>query len=178
MSKTLIAVCLVLVLVAIVLPALASTDSARTPSSAVMAASTVQAIGITNGVNVANPAENVPFNHWAYDDAQKLVDQGITIGYPDGMFRGNRAMTRYERATPNDAALKIWGATRTAIAQNEPKGLKGYGAMTEAVTPAKKALAAGAGSVGLAGQHSGVNVATVVCLVLTRRNAGNYHLLV
>jgi len=46
----------------------------------------------------SNPAETVPFDHWAYDAVQKLVDQGIIIGYPDGTFRGNRAMTRYEFA--------------------------------------------------------------------------------
>jgi len=46
----------------------------------------------------ANPAQTVPFDHWAYDAVQELVDQGIIIGYPDGSFKGNRAMTRYEFA--------------------------------------------------------------------------------
>ncbi len=46
----------------------------------------------------SNPAQTVPFDHWAYDAVQQLVDMGIIIGYPDGTFRGNRAMTRYEFA--------------------------------------------------------------------------------
>jgi len=46
----------------------------------------------------ANPAETVPFDHWAYDAVQQLVDKGVIIGYPDGTFRGDRAMTRYEFA--------------------------------------------------------------------------------
>ena len=45
-----------------------------------------------------NPAQTVPFDHWAYDAVQQLVDMGIIIGYPDGTFRGNRVMTRYEFA--------------------------------------------------------------------------------
>jgi len=45
-----------------------------------------------------SPAQTVPFDHWAYDAVQQLVDMGIIIGYPDGTFRGNRAMTRYEFA--------------------------------------------------------------------------------
>jgi len=46
----------------------------------------------------ANPAQTVPFDHWAYDAVQQLVDKGIIIGYPDGTFKGDRAMTRYEFA--------------------------------------------------------------------------------
>jgi len=45
-----------------------------------------------------SPADTVPFEHWAYDAVQQLVDAGIIIGYPDGTFRGDRAMTRYEFA--------------------------------------------------------------------------------
>jgi len=54
-----------------------------------------------------NPAETVPFDHWAYDAVQKLVDQGIIIGYPDGTFRGNRAMTRYEFAMAISRLLDV-----------------------------------------------------------------------
>jgi len=56
-----------------------------------------------------NPAETVPFDHWAYDAVQKLVDQGIIIGYPDGTFRGNRAMTRYEFAMAISRLLDVIG---------------------------------------------------------------------
>ena len=46
----------------------------------------------------ASPTDDVPFDHWAYDAVQTLVDKGIIIGYPDGLFHGDRAMTRYEFA--------------------------------------------------------------------------------
>ncbi|HJN16181.1 MAG TPA: S-layer homology domain-containing protein, partial [Armatimonadota bacterium] len=47
----------------------------------------------------SSPAETVPFDHWAYDAVQKLVDEGIIIGYPKTHeFKGDRAMTRYEFA--------------------------------------------------------------------------------
>lgn len=46
----------------------------------------------------ANPAQTVPFDHWAYDAVNTLVQKGIIIGYPDGTFKGDRAMTRYEFA--------------------------------------------------------------------------------
>jgi hypothetical protein len=41
---------------------------------------------------------DVPFDHWAYDAVQKLVEKGIIVGYPDRTFKGDRAMTRYEFA--------------------------------------------------------------------------------
>ncbi len=46
----------------------------------------------------ANPFVDVPLNHWAYDAVQSLAAKGIIIGYPDGTFGGNRALTRYEFA--------------------------------------------------------------------------------
>jgi hypothetical protein len=46
----------------------------------------------------ANPFVDVPLNHWAYDAVQSLAAKGIIVGYPDGTFGGNRALTRYEFA--------------------------------------------------------------------------------
>ncbi len=38
-------------------------------------------------------------NHWAYRSIKKLVeDYGVLGGFPDGTFRGNRNLTRYEAA--------------------------------------------------------------------------------
>ena len=47
----------------------------------------------------ANPFSDVPMNHWAYDAVEQLSAKGILEGYPNGTFKGNRAMTRYEIAT-------------------------------------------------------------------------------
>ncbi|WP_337617452.1 ESPR-type extended signal peptide-containing protein [Acidaminococcus timonensis] len=41
---------------------------------------------------------DVPKNHWAYDYVTKLAQAGLLEGYPDGEFKGNRMMTRYEFA--------------------------------------------------------------------------------
>ncbi|MEN6400452.1 MAG: S-layer homology domain-containing protein [Armatimonadia bacterium] len=46
----------------------------------------------------ARPQETVPFEHWAYDACQQLSGYGIIIGYPDGTWRGDRPLTRYEFA--------------------------------------------------------------------------------
>jgi hypothetical protein len=44
------------------------------------------------------PLSDVPANSWAYDAVNQLVKDGLIIGYPDGTFKGNRPMTRYEAA--------------------------------------------------------------------------------
>ena len=44
----------------------------------------------------ANPFEDVPKNHWAYDSVEKLASAGVIEGYGDGTFLGNRNITRYE----------------------------------------------------------------------------------
>jgi hypothetical protein len=47
---------------------------------------------------VAQPFADVPTNHWAYDAIAELAAKGLVEGYPDGTFKGDRAMTRYEMA--------------------------------------------------------------------------------
>ncbi len=41
---------------------------------------------------------DVPTGHWAYDAITELTQDGIIKGYPDGTFKGNRNLTRYEFA--------------------------------------------------------------------------------
>ena len=54
---------------------------------------------------------DTPENHWAYDYVATLAGNGLLEGYPDGNFRGDRALTRYEvaailyRAMMNGAQL-------------------------------------------------------------------------
>ena len=67
-------------------------------------------------VAAANPFSDVPAKHWAYDSVMKLEKAGIVEGFPDGTFRGQQNMTRYEmaqiiaramaRVDKADAALK------------------------------------------------------------------------
>ena len=49
---------------------------------------------------------DVPENHWAYEYVSTLAGNGILEGYPDGMFSGDRTMTRYEFAAMFYRALK------------------------------------------------------------------------
>ena len=58
------------------------------------------AAALTAGVSAyaANPFSDVSTNDWAYQAVADLSDQGVVIGYPDGTFRGERNITRYELA--------------------------------------------------------------------------------
>lgn len=41
---------------------------------------------------------DVPENHWAYEAVAAMAKGGLVKGYPDGEFKGDRTMTRYEFA--------------------------------------------------------------------------------
>lgn len=49
---------------------------------------------------------DVPENHWAYTYVKTLADKGYLKGYPDGEFKGDRALTRYEYAAIIYCALQ------------------------------------------------------------------------
>ena len=58
-----------------------------------------QIIGQMAGQPVRNVAfPDVPKDHWAYSYVKSLADRGLLEGYPDGEFKGDRTMTRYEFA--------------------------------------------------------------------------------
>ena len=42
--------------------------------------------------------QDVPMDHWAYQSVQTLAETGLVEGYPDGTFRGQQPLTRYEFA--------------------------------------------------------------------------------
>jgi hypothetical protein len=50
---------------------------------------------------------DVPMNSWAYDAVSQLSSQGVISGYPDGTFKGNQPMTRYEMASIVARALAV-----------------------------------------------------------------------
>ena len=55
------------------------------------------------GQMAGQPVRNVAFpdvlkEHWAYSYVKSLADRGLLEGYPDGEFKGDRSMTRYEFA--------------------------------------------------------------------------------
>ena len=55
---------------------------------------------LTAGVSAyaANPFSDVTPNDWAYQAVVDLSEQGVVEGYPDGTFKGERNITRYEMA--------------------------------------------------------------------------------
>ena len=55
---------------------------------------------LTAGVSAyaANPFSDVTADDWAYQAVSDLSAQGVVEGYPDGTFKGERNMTRYELA--------------------------------------------------------------------------------
>ncbi len=55
----------------------------------------------------ANPFMDVPMNSWAYDAISQLSAVGVVSGYPDGTFKGNQPMTRYEMASIVARALAV-----------------------------------------------------------------------
>ena len=56
------------------------------------------ALGVSATAFAANPFSDVPAGHWAYGSVSKLAAAGIVDGYPDGTFKGDNLMTRYEMA--------------------------------------------------------------------------------
>ncbi|HOB89640.1 MAG TPA: S-layer homology domain-containing protein, partial [Bacillota bacterium] len=44
----------------------------------------------------AGPFADVPENHWAYEAVKQLAAYGLVIGFPDGEYKGNEPMTRYQ----------------------------------------------------------------------------------
>jgi len=65
---------------------------------------------------------DVPAGHWAQEAVEAITARGIIVGFPDGTFRGNENLTRYQ------AALIIYRLLQQLEAE------KGKGPTTEAVT--------------------------------------------
>ncbi len=57
-------------------------------------------------INSVSQLSDVQPTDWAFQALQSLVERyGVIAGYPDGTFRGNRALTRYEFAAGLNAAV-------------------------------------------------------------------------
>ena len=98
--------------------------------------------------------DDVPFDHWAYDACDMLAEEGIIVGYPDGTFKGNRALTRYEFAI---ALARLLEWTNRQVAEGQvaapdvagssgppgPEGERGPVGPTGPQGPAPEAVAQG-----------------------------------
>lgn len=58
---------------------------------------------------VALKFKDVPDTHWAADYVYNLVNRGIITGFPDGTYRGNMSVTRYQAAVMLDKLAKSIG---------------------------------------------------------------------
>ncbi|OLP17343.1 hypothetical protein BST81_16195 [Leptolyngbya sp. 'hensonii'] len=57
-------------------------------------------------INSVSQLSDVQPTDWAFQALQSLVERyGCVVGYPDGSYRGNRAMTRYEFAAGLNACM-------------------------------------------------------------------------
>ena len=62
---------------------------------AILAATAV--LGVTSAL-AAHPFSDVTAQDWAYQAVERLAAEGVIQGYPDGTFKGQRNITRYEMA--------------------------------------------------------------------------------
>jgi hypothetical protein len=84
------------------LAALAMVEPARANDSPVAPDGLVQAEDQT----LVMPFTDVPADHWAYQALLNLAGvYGCVSGYPDGTFRGENTVTRFEFAAGMDACL-------------------------------------------------------------------------
>lgn len=63
--------------------------------AAVFAATAV--LGVTTAF-ANNPFSDVSYDSWAYQAVSQLAEAGIVNGYPDGTFKGQNNITRFEMA--------------------------------------------------------------------------------
>jgi chromosome segregation ATPase len=68
---------------------------------------TVVALVVAVGVFASGMFPDVPEKHWAYEYVKHLKDKGIVIGYPDGTFKGDRNITRYEEAAMISRLIRL-----------------------------------------------------------------------
>ena len=64
----------------------------------ILAMAAVAALAAGASAYAANPFSDVSTSDWAYQAVSDLSDQGIVEGYPDGTFKGQTNITRYEMA--------------------------------------------------------------------------------
>jgi hypothetical protein len=82
------------------IPAAADTTPAVTAPAPAAAS-----VDVAQSSDASDSFADVPTTHWAYQAVEELADDGYIKGYPDGTFKGNRPLTRYEMAALVERAL-------------------------------------------------------------------------
>src|SRR5580704_19793634 len=73
---------------------------------------------------LATPFSDVPANHWAYQYIQSLAADGIIDGYPDGTFKGDRPLTRYEMAVVVARAVAKLQENQSGVSKDDLEKLQ------------------------------------------------------
>ena len=55
-------------------------------------------VGLSGTAAASNPFTDVDRDSWSYQSVSQLADDGLVVGYPDGTFKGDKNITRYELA--------------------------------------------------------------------------------
>jgi hypothetical protein len=110
------------------LPA-AAADSPGATAPAVTAVAAPAAVDVAQ--SDSDSFTDVPPNHWAYQAVQELAADGYIKGYPDGTFRGNRPLTRYEMAALTDRALS---AIKAALINGDDVNARDIAALKKLMT--------------------------------------------
>ena len=103
-----------MVILGLLSPSLALADTTATATTTVAPAPATTTSTDSADVAQAGPLSDVPLNSWAYDAVDQLAKDGIIKGYPDGTYKGNRPMTRYEAAVLAYRAVDMIEAQITA----------------------------------------------------------------
>jgi hypothetical protein len=69
----------------------------------------------------ASPFRDVPADHWASDAVKQMSDSGIVVGYPDGKFKGDKPVTRYELAITLERFVHFVEASRAPLVKDDKK---------------------------------------------------------
>lgn len=66
---------------------------------------------ILTSTSFAVEFSDVSKKHWAHEFVQKVVEAGIVAGFPDGTFRGNKTISRFEIAKMISNLMELYGNT-------------------------------------------------------------------
>jgi hypothetical protein len=117
LPRALISLALALSLVPFASSAVLAGEAPVTTTVAAPAAPPAADPGVVAQASADNGAfQDVPLDHWAYQAVAELAADGYIKGYPDGTFKGNRPMTRYEIAVLTERAVS---AIKSAIVQGQ-----------------------------------------------------------
>lgn len=101
----------------------------------------------------AGPFADVPPDHWSYEALSQLADAGIVEGFPDGTFKGQQSLTRYEFAVAIARAMDKLNQPQGGTGKDGKDGRDGAQGPAGAAGPQGAAGPAGvAGPQGVAGR--------------------------